>query len=238
MASLFMASWLWDVLRIQETARTNKQPLTWVSFVNYISKLNLYMDTCFREQPFFSFFLIKGILCQQTESARWWLPPRPASDFSKCAIVQSELCFIDLFHGRGKITSGLLPVRNNNGVLFCCLYFLGQTSVVKIFNHSCVERVGGLWVEMVPSIGWWSGDNPLIYRFIYGSCWLGEMRWVTGRVKAKTYVRSWEKSKQCFSNCSKRSCFICTAQSHRAFWIYGNPFFSESACWLLFLFSF
>lgn len=116
--------WLWDVFRIQETARTNKQLLTWVSFVNYISK----------RTTFFFFFLIKGILCQQTESARWWLPPRPASDFSKCAIVQSELCFIDLFHGRGKITSGLLPVRNNNGVLFCCLYFLGQTSVVKIFT--------------------------------------------------------------------------------------------------------
>lgn len=126
--------WLWDVFKIQEPAQTNKQPLTWVRFVNYISKLNLYMDTCFKEQPFFFFFLIKGILCQQTESARWWLPPRPASDFSKCAIVQSELCFIDLFHGRGKITSGLLPVRNNNGVLFCCLYFLGQTSVVKIFT--------------------------------------------------------------------------------------------------------
>lgn len=45
--------WLWDVFRIQETARTNKQPLIWVSFVNYISKLNLYMDTCFKEQPFF-----------------------------------------------------------------------------------------------------------------------------------------------------------------------------------------
>lgn len=88
-----------------------------------------------------------------------------------------------------------------------------------------MERVGGLSIETVPSIGWWSGDNPLIYRFIYGSCWLGEMRWGPGLVKAKTFVRPWEKSRQCFSNCSKRACFICTVQPHRAFWIYGNSFF-------------
>lgn len=121
-------------------------------------------------------FFYQSILCQQTESARWWLTSWPASDFNKCAIVQSELCFIDLFHGRRKITSGLLPVRNNNGVLLCCLYFLGQTSVVKIFYRGCLEGVGGGSVEMVASyrflISRW-GDNPAIYCFICGSCSLG-----------------------------------------------------------------
>jgi len=55
---------------------------------------------------------------RHSESAVTAPAPRPTSDFSKCAVVQSELCFIDLFQGSGKkITWGLLPVRNNNGAV-------------------------------------------------------------------------------------------------------------------------
>lgn len=146
MVSLFMLNafrWLWEVFTASKWLLWLTNSLS-VSFVNYISKLHWCLDTCFKKQPF---FFNQSFLCQQTESARWWLPPWPASDFSKCAIVQSELCFIDLFHGRRKITSGLLPVRNNNGVLFCCLYFLGQTSVVKIFY---ITAVWNEWASF-----WW-----------------------------------------------------------------------------------
>lgn len=180
----------------------------------------------FQRTTFF-FFFYQSILCQQTESAWWWLPPWPASDFSKCAIVQSELCFIDLFHGRRKITSGLLPVRNNNGVLFCCLYFLGQTSVVKIFYHSCVERVGGFSVEMVLRIGFWSAHRQIIQPFTDSFVALvhwGEIRWFTRIIKVKKFVQLWEKSRPCFTSCSKRAllwvlfCRCCCDGSHFHGW--------------------
>lgn len=55
------------------------------------------------------------------------------------AVVQSELCFIDLFQGRGKITSGLLPVRNNNGVLLLlfvvCVFFLFFFGLTSVLEH-------------------------------------------------------------------------------------------------------
>lgn len=156
-------------------------------------------------------FLYQSILCQQTESARWWLPPWPASDFSKCAIVQSELCFIDLFHGRRKITSGLLPVRNNNGVLFCCLYFLGQTSVVKIFYHSCVKRVGGCSVEVMLCISFWSADQEIVQPFTDSFVALihsSEISWFTKACQGeKKFAQLWEKSRQCFHQLFKKSTF-------------------------------
>lgn len=217
-------------------ARTNKQSLTWVSFVNYTSKLHSCLDTCFKEQLFFFY---QSILCQQTESARWWLPPWPASDFSKCAIVQSELCFIDLFHGRRKITSGLLPVRNNNGVLFCCLYFLGQTSVVKIFYHSCVERVGGFSVEMVLRIGFWSAHQEIIQPFSDSFVALvhwGEIRWFTWIVKVKKkFVRLWKKNPGNVSPTVQKEHFLCVLFCLKELSGFMEIlFFPESACWPFF----
>lgn len=170
----------------------------------------LMLGHLFQRTTFFFFY--QSILCQQTESAGWWLPPWPASDFSKCAIVQSELCFIDLFHGRRKITSGLLPVRNNNGVLFCCLYFLGQTSVVKIFYHSCVERVGGFSVEMVLRTGFWSAHQEIIQPFSDSFVALvhwGEIRWFTWLVKVKKSLCGYEKNPGNVSPTVQKEHFLC-----------------------------
>lgn len=48
--------WLWDVFKIQEPAQTNKQPLTWVRFVNYISETELEHGHLFQRTTFFFFF--------------------------------------------------------------------------------------------------------------------------------------------------------------------------------------